>query len=93
MTAERDARRVSSALIEARTILSRAETARAALRHSTDPAASDIAHALDELIERLAPYRRIRSGCPECGAPGRPHVDNSIGRPYWKRYTCEVPRG
>jgi hypothetical protein len=58
---ERDGRRVSAALTEARTVLSRAETARAYVSHyhRDDPAAVEILQALSLAIEQLAPFRRV----------------------------------
>ena len=95
MSAERDGRRVSGALTEARTVLSRAETALHGLRYSNDPAAHDIILALEGAVRELAPYRRIRGGCPNCGTQDKPHNrDRSDPAFNWRNtYTCEVPRG
>ncbi|AWY04881.1 hypothetical protein PBI_FLOOF_45 [Microbacterium phage Floof] len=96
MSAERDGRRVSSALSEARTLLTRAETSLGYLRRSSDPAAPEVRAALEELVERLKPFRRIKGGCTQCGAKGQPHKrkpDDPLYRRYWDSFTCEVPRG
>lgn len=61
MSSGRDGYRTSRALTEARTVLSRAETARDMLEHSSreDPAREDILTALERTIVVLGPFRRI----------------------------------
>ncbi|WP_424936639.1 MULTISPECIES: hypothetical protein [Bacteria] len=61
MSAERDGHRVSDVLTEARTVLSRAETARARLERvgRSDPAYEGILTALERTIVALGPFRRI----------------------------------
>jgi hypothetical protein len=62
MSAERDGRRVSSDLTEARTVLSRARTARDRIMGpwgGRDPAADEMVAALEAAITALAPFERI----------------------------------
>jgi hypothetical protein len=94
VSAERDGRRGSVALAEARTVLSRAETALTTLEHydKSDPAYPEIRAALVATINALRGFRRTGRGCPNCGAPGKPHVSEHR-RPYRPAFTCEVPRG
>ena len=100
MSAERDGRRVSAVLTEARTVLSRAETAHAqVLRYAghEDPASAEVLAALEAATRALEPFARTStSGCSNCGAPGRPHkVFPRADFPrYWEGvFSCEVPRG
>lgn len=70
MSAERDGRRVSSILTEARTVLSRAETAAERVRYLRrmghhDPAADEILAALDVVSDWLDPFRK--TGRPKRG--------------------------
>lgn len=62
MSAERDGCRTSCTLTEARTVLSRAETALKYLdtycAGEDDPARAEIERALEQTVATLAPFRR-----------------------------------
>ena len=61
MSAERDGRRVSSVLTEARTVHSRAKTSLERfrwIRNQGDPAAAEIEAALRKVVELLEPFQR-----------------------------------
>jgi len=62
MSNQRDGYRTSSVLTQARTILSSAETGLDRIKYcngTSDPAYSEVKAILEEIVEKLEPYRRL----------------------------------